>query len=209
MDTSSDSDAGSGAAPPARRLFGRERPIHNVLGGGEVANVLLWRDIRVSAAILMGIAALWFLFEVVEYSFIAFACHLCITTMLLVFIWSSASDFLHWDPPNIPSIILQDSTIRDFVSTFHRKTNQFLEIFLFVATGNDPKLFFLIIVSLGIVSVIASSIGSLNFLFFGILCLETLPFLYEMYEDEVDKFGVKLSRKIKKYLRKFPKDKIN
>ncbi|KAI3463864.1 hypothetical protein Pfo_020527 [Paulownia fortunei] len=200
MDTSSDSENVS--VPPAR-LFGRQRPIHAVLGGGKVADLLLWRDTRVSAAILIGIAAIWFLFEVEEYNLVTLLCHLIITTMLVIFIWSSGAEFFNWNPPNIPKIILQDSTSREAASTFHRKFNDLLSNLLYVASGFDPKLFLLTIVSLWIISVIGSSISSLNLLFFGLLCLETLPFLYERYEDEVENLAYKVNRRMKKMYKKF------
>ncbi|GFP94657.1 reticulon-like protein b9 [Phtheirospermum japonicum] len=184
-------------APPGK-LFGRQRPIHAALGGGKVADVVLWRDPRVSAVVLIGIAAIWFLFEVVEYNLVTLLCHLIITTMLVLFIWSAAAEFLDWNPPNIGKIALQDSTAQYVASIIHRKCNQLLSNLLYVASGNDPKLFLMTIVSLWITSVIGSSINSLNLLFFGLLCLETLPFLYEKYEDEVDHLSYQVSRRMNK-----------
>ncbi|KAL3639309.1 hypothetical protein CASFOL_017216 [Castilleja foliolosa] len=170
---------------PPGKLFGRQRPIHSALGGGKVADVLLWRDTRVSAVILIGIGAIWFLFEVVEYNLVTLLCHVIITTML--------------NPPNIRKITLQDSTAKYIASTIHTKFNHFLSRILYVGSGNDPKLFVLTIVSLWIISVIGSSINSLNLLFFGLLCLETLPFMYEKYEDEVDHLAYKLSWQMKNF----------
>ncbi|KAI3935544.1 hypothetical protein MKW92_052776 [Papaver armeniacum] len=62
--TSSDSDSetdGHRSAPV--RLFHRERSLHSVFGGGRAADLLLWRKRNISAAILMGITVIWFLFE--------------------------------------------------------------------------------------------------------------------------------------------------
>ncbi|KAL9170333.1 hypothetical protein ABFS82_04G138400 [Erythranthe guttata] len=185
------------------RLFGRQRPIHAVLGGGKVANVVLWKDAKVSGAILIGIAAIWFLFEVVKYNLVTLLCHLTITTMLIIFIWSSAAQSFNWSPPNIPSIMLQDSTYREFALTLHRKLNYIFSNVLYVASGYDPKLFLLTIVSLWIISVIGSSISSLNLVFFGLVCLETVPYLYEQYEDEVDNLAYKTNRWTKRMYRKF------
>ncbi|XP_022856711.1 reticulon-like protein B9 [Olea europaea var. sylvestris] len=201
MDSSSyGSDSGSAQRT---RLFGRERPIHAVLGGGKVADVLLWRDTRVSAAILFGSAAIWFLFEVVEYTFVTLFCHIFITTMLVVFIWSAGADFFKWKPPRLPETILEEPAIRDVASTFHKKINDFLSELHYVASGNNPKLFFLILVSLWVISVIGSSVSTLNLLFFGLLCLEILPFLYEKYEDEVDDLASKINGRMKTRYQKF------
>lgn len=61
-----------------------------------VADVLLWRDRKVSSAIMAAVTVAWFLFEVVEYNFITLLCHIFITSMLVVFIWSTAADLFNW-----------------------------------------------------------------------------------------------------------------
>ncbi|CAK9136995.1 unnamed protein product [Ilex paraguariensis] len=187
---------------PVEKLFGRERPIHDVLGGGKVADVLLWRDKRVSATLLTGISVIWFLFEVVEYNMVTLLCHIFITTMLLIFIWSAGADIFKWTPPDIPNTILRESTFKEAVSTFHAKLNEFLSKFLYIACGNDPKNFFLAIISFSILSMIGNYISSLNLLFFGLLCMETLPFLYERYEEEVDYLAGRVTRRVRKVYKK-------
>lgn len=168
------------------KLFGGGRTIHDALGGGKVADLLLWKDKKVSGAVLAGVAVVWLLFEIVEYNFITLLCHITITGMLLLFIWSTGADILKWSPPKIPRIVLQESTFSETVAVLHSKFNQFLSNLLYVASGKEPKLFLLAMVSLWIISMIGNYISSLNLLFFGLLCLETLPFFYERYEEQVD-----------------------
>ncbi|KAL3343550.1 hypothetical protein AABB24_027200 [Solanum stoloniferum] len=191
---------------PTSKLLGRQRPIHSVLGGGKVADILLWRDKRFSAAILIAVAVMWFLFEVVDYTFVTLLCHVSITTMLIVFIWSAGADMFGWTPPSIPKDILQDTSFVDVASILHKKFNNFLSICHFVACGNDAKSFFLAIISLYLLSVIGNYISTLNLLFFGLLCVETLPFLYERYEEEVDYVAYKMKRQMRKTYRKFNAD---
>ncbi|GMP33007.1 hypothetical protein CsSME_00006516 [Camellia sinensis var. sinensis] len=76
--------------------IGGGKNIHHILGGGKVADVLLWKDKKVSAAILMGISIIWFLFEVVEYNFLTLLCHLIISTILIIFIWNKVADIFQW-----------------------------------------------------------------------------------------------------------------
>ena len=61
-----------------------------------MADVLLWRDRNVSAAFLLGITLIWFLFEVVEYNIVTLLCHISITTMLVIYLWSTLADILKW-----------------------------------------------------------------------------------------------------------------
>ncbi|CAH1414722.1 unnamed protein product [Lactuca virosa] len=39
------------------KLFGRQKPIHHILGGGKSADVLLWRNKKISAGVLCGATA--------------------------------------------------------------------------------------------------------------------------------------------------------
>lgn len=185
------------------KLFGRERSVHTLLGGGQVADVLLWRDRKISSALMAVVTIVWFLFEVVEYNFITLLCHIFITTMLIIFIWSTAADLFNWAPPQIPKIVLQDSIFRDVSSTFHVKFNTLLSQLIYIACGNDLKLFAMAVLFLWLVSLIGNYISSLNLLFLGILSLETLPFLYERYEKEVDYLVGKVYRKMRKIYKKF------
>ena len=57
-----------------------------------VADVLLWKDKRISAAILVGIGLIWFLFEVSEYSFLTLLCHISISALLVIFVWHKGAE---------------------------------------------------------------------------------------------------------------------
>ncbi|KAJ6387468.1 hypothetical protein OIU78_017230 [Salix suchowensis] len=57
--SSSDSDNEKFDAVKSKifRLFGREKPVHKVLGGGKPADVFLWRNTKISAGVLGGATA--------------------------------------------------------------------------------------------------------------------------------------------------------
>ncbi|KAL0535565.1 hypothetical protein IC582_029901 [Cucumis melo] len=206
MSSYSDSDDDS---VPRSKLFGRRRPIHDIFGGGRVADILLWKDKKMSAGLLLGMTVLWFLFEVVEYNFVTLICHISITSMLIFFIWCTGAEFFKWNPPRFPEAILKESTFKDVASTLHRRINQFLIKIFDIAYGKDLPLFFLAIVSLYLLSVIGSYISFLNLLYFGFVALETLPFLYEKYEEEVDQFAGKAISQTKKSYRNFDAKFLN
>ncbi|KAJ0105022.1 hypothetical protein Patl1_19175 [Pistacia atlantica] len=203
-DSENDTAALSRTGQRPVRLFGRQRPVHAVLGGGKVADVLLWRNKRVSASLLIGMTVIWFLFEVVEYNFVTLLCHIFITAMLVAFIWSRAAEFFKWKQPNIPKIVLSESAFRDVASTFRARYNYLVIKLLDIAYGKDPALFILTISVLYILSVVGTYFSFLNLLYLGLLCLETLPFLYERYEDDVDYIlADKGMRKMKKVFKRF------
>ncbi|GMN46385.1 hypothetical protein TIFTF001_015584 [Ficus carica] len=191
------------------RLFGRERPIHEVLGGGKVADVLLWRKRNISASLLAGMTVLWFLFEVVEYNFVTLLCHISITTMLVFFIWCTGAEIFKWTPPQIPQVILHESSFREVTSTFHGRFNQSLSKLLDIACGRDLPLFFSVLVSLYILSVIGTYFSFLNFLYLGFVCMETLPLLYEKFEDDVDRFAITVIREAKRSYKRLDSNFLN
>ncbi|KAF8378668.1 hypothetical protein HHK36_030017 [Tetracentron sinense] len=204
---SSDSDDNHQATPV--KLFGRQRPLHEVLGGGRVADLLLWKNKNLSAAILIGFSVVWFLFEVVEYNFLTLLCHISIITMLVIFVWTNCAAFFDWSPPKIPEIILSESAFKEVASAFHLRLNQFLLILYDTASGKDLTHFLLAIVSLWILSVIGTYFNSLNLLYLGFVSIKTLPVLYERYEEEVDYLASKGNRRVKKLYRKFDSKVLN
>ncbi|KAL6010824.1 hypothetical protein ACLOJK_001266 [Asimina triloba] len=191
------------------RLFQRQRPLHALLGGGRVADAILWRNKHLSAAILIGVSAIWFLFEVAEYHFLTLLGHLSITTMLTVFIWSNAAALLDKNPPKIPETILSEPAFKALAMNFHAKLSAFLRMLHDIATGKDVKLFLLSIASLWMLSVIGSYGSTLNLLYLAFLCIQTLPALYERYEDDVDYLAGKGSSDLKELYNKFDSKILN
>ncbi|XP_022878753.1 reticulon-like protein B5 [Olea europaea var. sylvestris] len=77
------------------RLFGREKPVHKVLGGGKPADILLWRDKKISAVVLGVATTIWVLFELLEYHLLTLVCHILILALGVLFLWSNASIFVN------------------------------------------------------------------------------------------------------------------
>jgi hypothetical protein len=98
--SSSDSEHEKPESPSALkakiyRLFGREKPVHKVLGGGLPADVFLWRDKKLSASVLGVATAIWVLFELVEYHFLSLVCHILIFALAALFLLSNAHAFMN------------------------------------------------------------------------------------------------------------------
>ncbi|XP_059309746.1 reticulon-like protein B9 [Lycium ferocissimum] len=203
---SSDSDdpRPSTSVPP-KRLFARQRPMHAILGGGKVADILLWRDRTISAAILIGFTMIWFLFEVVEYNFVSLLCHISMILMLILFIWSTGAGLIDWAPPDLRAIMVSDSTFRWLCGKFNSMLSKFYEI----SSGKDFRTFFLAITILWVLSVIGNYFSSLNLLYLGFLCLATLPAIYERNQDKVDYLASKGNQDMKKLYKKFDRKVLN
>ncbi|XP_047052866.1 reticulon-like protein B9 [Lolium rigidum] len=199
----------------APRLFGRERPLHAVLGGRQAADIILWRRKEVSASILGAATAAWGLFEVAEYHFLTLVCYAAMIAMVTFFLWTNASAFLNLPVPRIPEMVLSERTTRQVILGLHRRLNWFVHKLYNIACGQDLKMFILTVVSLYIGSVFASCFSSLTLLYIVVFFTMTVPALYERYEHEVDHlvargahdFRTQVSRMDSGVLRKIPRGK--
>ncbi|XP_057470149.1 reticulon-like protein B3 [Actinidia eriantha] len=137
LDSSSDFDdekspSLSSVKANTKCLFGREQPLHKVLGGGKPADVLLSRDKKVSGGVL-GVATA--LFELLEYHLLTLACHILIFALAILFVWSNASTIISRFPPQI-----LDDVVLGVVSALRVEISRALAV-LDIASGMDMKKF--------------------------------------------------------------------
>nr|KJB06452.1 hypothetical protein B456_001G157900 [Gossypium raimondii] len=151
--SSSDSDSDSDHEKPASpssvkakiyRLFGRERPLHHVLGGGKPADVFLWRNKKISAGVLGGATAIWVLFELIEYHLLTLLCHISILSLAVLFLWSNVHTFIHKTPPRIPQVHLPEEPFLQIASALTIELNQALELLRDIASGRNLKKFLVV-----------------------------------------------------------------
>ncbi|GAB4834490.1 Reticulon-like protein B2 [Ancistrocladus abbreviatus] len=180
------------------RMFGREKPVHKVLGGGKPADVLLWRNKKISAGVLGGVTVVWALFEVFDYQLLTFISHLLIVTLAGLFLWSNASSFIKKAPPRIPEVHIPDGPILQFASSLTYELNRGIAILRDIASGRDLKKFLSVIAGLWVLSILGSCCNFLTLFYISFLLLHTLPALYEKYEDKVDAFAEKAMAELKK-----------
>ena len=60
------------------------------------ADIMLWRDWKKSAMVLVGVVVIWFLFEVLDFTFVTLLSYICIIKMLVLLIWSWSAKVLKW-----------------------------------------------------------------------------------------------------------------
>ncbi|KAH9614723.1 hypothetical protein KSS87_018924 [Heliosperma pusillum] len=180
------------------RLFGRQQPVHKVLGGGKPADVLLWRDKKISAIVLGSVTAVWMLFEVFGYHLLTLICHLLILTLSVLFLWSNASTFINKSPPQFPEVLIPEGPILEIASALSYVINRGLASIREIASGRDLKKFLAVIAGLWVFSIFGSSCNFLTLFYISFVLLHTLPVMYEKYEDQVDAFGEKAMIEIKK-----------
>uniref|UniRef100_A0A7C8ZF07 Reticulon-like protein n=2 Tax=Opuntia streptacantha TaxID=393608 RepID=A0A7C8ZF07_OPUST len=181
------------------RLFGREKPVHQVLGGGKPADVFLWRNKKISASVLATGTAIWVLFELLEYHLLTLVCHILIFTLAILFLWANASTFINKSPPHIPEVNIPERPVLEFVSALRHELNRGLAMLHEIATGKDLKKFLGVIAGLWLLSIVGKCCDFLTLFYINFVLLHTVPVLYEKYEDKVDAFAEKAMGEVKKY----------
>ncbi|KAJ4728198.1 Reticulon-like protein [Melia azedarach] len=180
------------------RLFGRERPVHQVFGGGKPADVFLWRNKKISAGVLGGATAIWVLFELIEYHLLPLVCHILILALATLFLWSNAHTFIHKSPPRIPEVHLPEEPFLQVASALTIEFNQAFAVLRSIASGRDLKMFLIVIAALWVLSVVGSWCNFLTLFYIVFVLLHTVPVLYEKYEDKIDPLAEKATIEIKK-----------
>ncbi|KAJ8768598.1 hypothetical protein K2173_022719 [Erythroxylum novogranatense] len=180
------------------RLFGREKPVHKVLGGGKPADIFLWRNKKISAGVLGGATAVWVLFELLEYHLLTLVCHGLILALAILFLWSNASTFINKTPPRIPEIYIHEEPVIKFASGMRVEINRTFAVLRDIASGRDLKKFLSVIAGLWAFSIVGSWCNFLTLFYIAFVLLHTVPVFYEKYEDQVDAFVQKALIEIKK-----------
>ncbi|XP_059640527.1 reticulon-like protein B2 [Cornus florida] len=180
------------------RLFGREKPVHKVFGGGKPADVFLWRNKKISAGILGGVTAIWVLFDLLEYHLLTLVCHCLILALAVLFLWSNATTFINKSPPRIPEVSIPEEPILEFAAALRIEINRAFAILRDIASGKDLKKFLSVIAGLWVLSIVGNCCNFLTLFYIAFVLLHTVPVLYEKYEDQVDSFAEKAMVEIKK-----------
>ncbi|KAL7086620.1 hypothetical protein ACP275_13G012000 [Erythranthe tilingii] len=187
------------------RLFGREKPVHYILGGGKSADVLLWRNKKISASVLSGATVVWILFEWLNYNLLTLLSLVLVVGMVAQFVWKNASGILNRSPSRVPRVVLPDEVFVNIGKAIGYQVNHGLKFLQDVSCGGNIKQFLAVIASLWVAAIIGTWCNFLTVLYIGFVGAHTLPILYERYEDQVDGFISNVLEQLQHNYRKLDK----
>ncbi|KAF8714057.1 hypothetical protein HU200_028052 [Digitaria exilis] len=186
-------DDGEGSiSDQARKMFnaaaaatgggqGRKKSVHHVLGGGKSADVLLWRNKKISSSVL-GVATLvWIFFEWLDYHLLTIASFVLVLGMAAQFAYSLFAS----SPPRVE---LPEEVFANAGRAVGAQVNKALGMLQDISCGRDLKRFLMVIAGFFAASIIGSWCNFLTVIYIGFVCAHTLPVLYEKYQDQVDEF---------------------
>lgn len=192
-------NAAASTSDSSYRLFGRQTTIHQIMGGGKAADVILWRRRRVSCGIICVATVAWFLFERSGLSFISICSDVLLTLVVLLFLRANYADFRNKQLESLPELVLSEEMINNAAGSLRVKVNYMLLMAHDIALGKDFKLFFKVVIALWVLSVIGSQISFFTLAYVGVIIFNTVPALYNKFEDHIDRYAGMVHRKLSRH----------
>ncbi|KAK8558642.1 hypothetical protein V6N13_098289 [Hibiscus sabdariffa] len=160
--------------------------VHQALGAGLVADVLLWRKWCGGVVILASATAFWCLFELASYSIMSFVANVLLLLVVILFFWAKSASLLNRPLPPLPNLEISERNAEEIAKEFQVWVNYALSIAHDITLGRNLKLFLKVTVVLWFVSYIGSFFNFLTFVYIGIVLSLSVPMLYDKYQYRVD-----------------------
>nr|XP_043635102.1 3beta-hydroxysteroid-dehydrogenase/decarboxylase-like [Erigeron canadensis] len=159
--------------------------IEKLLGSGEVADILLWRDEKRSFISFLGVTFLYYWFCSCERRFISSTCQFLVLIIVVLFGYAKLLPKVNGYARFLPCFEVSEMSVRSSVRTMATIWNGVGHFAKSLAEGNNWSLFFKVIVSvylfkLLVVNHFPTSMGiglAFSFVFF---------FVYEQHDVEID-----------------------
>jgi len=131
-------DDGEGSiSDQARKLLGGKKSVHHVLGGGKSADVLLWRNKKISSSVL-GVATLaWVFFEWLDYHLLTIASFALVLGMAVQLAWSALAS-------NVPRLEVPEELFADAGRAAGAQVNRALGALQDISCGRDLRRFLIV-----------------------------------------------------------------
>ncbi|PIN20645.1 Reticulon [Handroanthus impetiginosus] len=182
------------------RLFGRQATVHQMMGGGKAADVILWRRRRVSCGIVAVATFSWLLIERSGISFLTLCSDVLLVLIVLLFLRANYAVFRKKQLQTLPELVLSEEMVNNAAASFRVKVNYMLLMAHDITLGKDFRLFFKVVIALWLLSVIGSLISFFTLAYIaGIIISITIPALYDKFKDPVDRYAGMIHRQFSKH----------
>ncbi|CAN1353672.1 Reticulon-like protein B16 [Linum perenne] len=190
--TETRNDLSSSSAPTSYRLFGRQVPLHQFMGGGRAADVLLWKRRRISFGAIVVVTFAWLMYERSGLPFLTVSSDVLLILIVMLFAHNNyAARRNNRQPQSLPELVVSEEMVNSVAASFRVKINNMLLMAHEITLGKDFRLFFKVVVSLWLLSAIGSYFSFFTLAYIGTVLSITVPALYSKYEERVDRcFGM-------------------
>ncbi|XP_047154767.1 reticulon-like protein B1 [Vigna umbellata] len=169
------------------RFFGRKIPLRVTLGSGLIADIILWRNKKISLSVLVGVTFIWLFFKRMDYTVISFICDSLILLVAMLFLRSLLTSFIRILPPlELSSFLLPKGLLVSTAISVTRILNNLLMTFGVIASGQDLKKFLLVTGTLGAISFLDYRYPAATLIYIASVILLIVPVVYEKHGDIID-----------------------
>ncbi|KAF8717024.1 hypothetical protein HU200_026134 [Digitaria exilis] len=173
------------------RLFGAQRSLHDLLGGGTVADVVLWRKEEVAGGLLATVVASWALFYCVPgYTLLSFVSQVLMILLTVLFVWAKAAQLLNRAPPPVPLMKISDKTTSEAAEIVGNFVNKVLQDFGNIALGKDSSLFYKVALVLLLTSIVGRLTDLITLVYTSAVIALTIPALLLKSDEHIARFLV-------------------
>lgn len=170
------------------RLFNRQRSIHQLLGGGLVADVVLWRRKNVSLGILLVALAAWVVFERSGYTLLSLVSSVLLLLVSILYLWSKSAALLNRPAPPLPDLYVPEEMVNQVAGFIRNCTNSLLSVSQDIALGKDSRMFFKVAACLWLISIVGGLTDCFTLGYTSLVIILTVPIFYETNEDCIDRY---------------------
>ncbi|KAJ6952114.1 reticulon-like protein B16 isoform X2 [Populus alba x Populus x berolinensis] len=204
------------------RLFDRQDSLHQLMGGGKAADVLLWKWWHVSFGVIMVATVSWFIFERSGLPFLTICSDVLLILIVLLFVRANIADMINKQLQSLPELVLSEEMVNSAAASFRVKINNVLLMAHDITLGKDFRLFFKspfqgqciilkrvkdvdsifqvkrakVVVFLWLLSTVGSYFSFFTLAYIGAILSITIPALYSRYEERVDRCCGIIHRKL-------------
>ncbi|KAM7470463.1 hypothetical protein LguiA_008646 [Lonicera macranthoides] len=164
----------------------RRISVHHALGGGPVADVLLWKKWYGSVIMLIASTALWILFERAGYNLLSFVSNVLLLLVVILFLWARSALILNRPLPPLPDLEVSEESILKVVNESRVWINHVLSIARDIAIGGDFKRFLQVAFGFWLISYIGSFCNFLTLFYAVVLLSLSVPLVYDKFQDRID-----------------------
>ncbi|KAJ6671184.1 RETICULON [Salix viminalis] len=144
---------------PAPRISG-----HQALGGGPVADELLWKRWYASIGVLVSATTLWILFERAGYNLSSFVANVLFLLVFILFFWAKSASLLNRPLPPLQKLEIPEEIAAKAAGVIHVYANHALSIAREIVIDKNLKVFLQHLIS--VVSATSSLLSTLRFFSF-------------------------------------------
>ncbi|KAL8188903.1 hypothetical protein R6Q57_029423 [Mikania cordata] len=160
--------------------------VYDALGGGTVADTLLWRKCYGGVMILTGSTVMWLLFERAGYNFLAFIANTLLLLVVILFFWAKSASLLNRPLPPIPDMDISEESVLIVADEMRVWVNRVLATMHEIAVDGNLRTLTLVAVGLWLVSYIGSFFNFLTLIYIGVLLSLSIPLLYDTFQAQID-----------------------